>query len=591
MPPIPAAQPGVPSGEPELRAALGLVRREVWWAFGFGFVASLLALAPSWYMLEVYDRVVNSRSGLTLSMLTLAVLLACALIQAQEWTRWALLRAAAERFEHTLEARSFFAALEASRQRAAGGAGQAAQDLRTLREFFTSPVLPALFEVPMVTVFVLLLFAMSPWLALVTAAAAALQLLIGLVNERSTGQPLRDANRRGWAAQLQADRLLQNAQVIQAMGMLPQVHARWNQRQQEALILQTQASRAGSRWQTTGRLLQNTLSSGLLGLSCWLLLRDQLHGGGAMLILASIFGGRAVAPLVQLVTQWPTVVGAREAWARISQLLKSQPALPAGMPLPPPKGALAVEQVSAAAPGSSTLLLRDLQFALAPGEVLVVIGASGAGKSVLARVLLGLWPASAGKVRLDGVDIAGWPKTELGPHIGYLPQGVDLLDGSLAQNISRFGSSDPLQLSTAVEAADLHELAQSLPQGLDTRIGPEGARLSGGQRQRVGLARAVYGQPGFVVLDEPNANLDEAGDAALAQLIDSRKRRGVTFVVMSHRASVLAVADKVLLLHEGRQQAFGPRDAVMAALRQAREAAQGHPPPALRALPAAASPT
>lgn len=570
----PAAAETILPGAPELQALLGSQRSLTRRAFGFGLCASLLALAPSWYMLEVYDRVVNSRNSITLAMLTLAVLLAYALIQAQEWTRGALLHNAGAAFDRGLGGRVFDAAMAASRV-AAGSGTQALQDLRTLRDSFESPLLVAAFEAPMAIVFLVLLFAISPWLAAVALAAALLQVLIGWLNERATGEPLRLANRRSAGAHRYAEQLLQNAQVVQAMGMLGAVHGRWHERHREALAQQQQASRAGSGWQAGSRLLQNIVSSGLLGLSCWLLLGNQLNGGGAMLVVAGIFGGRAMAPLVQIVTRWQSLVNAREAWSRLARLLQTQPAAPAGMPLPAPKGALSVEHLSASAPGSTAPLLRDLHFSLQPGEVLAVLGSSAAGKTSLARVLLGLWPAHGGKVRLDGVDVAIWAKAELGPHLGYLPQGVELLDGTLADNIARFGAPDAQALAAAVEAAGLGELVQTLPQGLDTRIGPAGAALSGGQRQRVGLARALYGRPALVVLDEPNAHLDEAGDAALARLIAERKALGTTFVVMTHRTSVLGVADKVLLLHDGRQQAFGPRNEVLEALRQASLKAMG----------------
>jgi ATP-binding cassette subfamily C exporter for protease/lipase len=353
--------------------------------------------------------------------------------------------------------------------------------------------------------------------------------------------------------------------------MLGAVRQRWNDTQRKAVGLQARASLAGGGWQAGAKLLQNLVGSALLGLACLLLLKNELNGGGAMLVIAGIFGGRALAPFVQIVTHWRSIVMTQDAWRRLGRVLKSQSPPPPAMPLPPPKGTLTVQHVSASAPGQAALVLRDIHFALQPGEVLAVIGPSGAGKSSLGRVLLGLWPPSAGKVRLDGVDIHQWAKEELGPHLGYLPQGVSLIEGTLADNIARFSTPDPDRLQVAIEAAGLHDLVVSLPEGLDTPLGTDGARLSGGQRQRIGLARAIYGRPAFVVLDEPNSSLDEAGDQALTQLIDSRRRQGTTFVVMTHRTSILSVADKILLLVDGQQQAFGPRDEVLAAIRQANE--------------------
>jgi ATP-binding cassette subfamily C exporter for protease/lipase len=322
------------------------------------------------------------------------------------------------------------------------------------------------------------------------------------------------------------------------------------------------------------KFLQTVMGSLLLGLGAWLVLRNQLNGGAAMMIVASIIGGRVLAPLVQIVTQWRTAVAARDAWNRLDNLLTALPPKPESMALPPPRGQLVAENIIAVAPGTQTPILKGVTFGLNPGEVLAVIGPSASGKTTLARVLAGLWPSHGGKARLDGADIFAWDKTELGPHVGYLPQDVELFDGTLAENIARFGALEKAKVENAARAVGLHEFIMSLPDGYDTDVGPEGARLSGGQRQRVGLARALYGDPVFVLLDEPNSSLDEVGDAALAAAIQEYKARGTTFVVITHRTSVLGVADKILLLRDGATQAFGPRDEVLAALQKANQEAQ-----------------
>jgi ATP-binding cassette subfamily C exporter for protease/lipase len=267
-----------------------------------------------------------------------------------------------------------------------------------------------------------------------------------------------------------------------------------------------------------------------------------------------------------VVSQWRAVVNVRGAWARLEEFLAALPAREPAMALPAPRGVLTVESLTAVPPGETQPVIRGVVFGLKPGEVLAVVGPSAAGKTSLARLLVGLWPAAAGKVRLDGVDVHAWDKAELGPHVGYLPQGVELLDGSLAENISRFGPVDMRKVEAAAHAVGLHEAIQTLPEGYESPVGRDGARLSGGMRQRVALARALYGDPVLVVLDEPNSSLDEAGDAALAAAIGRLKAQGTTFVVMTHRTSVLAVADKMLVLHDGVQQLFGPRDEVLAAL-------------------------
>ena len=532
-------------------------------------VASLLVLAPSAYMLEVYDRVVNSRSHMTLAMLTLAVLGTFILMEVLEWARGQLMHQASLALDERLNGRVFHAIFEGNLKRLAIGGARPMNDFRTVREFINMPVLVACMEAPVSLVFLVLIFAVSPMLGWSAVAAAVIQTFIAWLNQRSTQPPLLAANGSAALAQQYADGSLRNAQVIEAMGMLGDIHSRWIAKQREFLNLQAQASDAGGAFQAASKFLQNTTSSMLLGLGAWLMLRNELNGGSAMMIIASILGGRVLAPLVQIVSQWQAVVNVRDAWSRLDQLLAALPVRPAGMSLPAPQGALAVENVVAAAPGSQMPILRGVAFALQPGEVLAVVGPSSSGKTTLARLLVGLWPAASGKVRLDGVDVFTWDKTELGPHIGYLPQGVELFDGTLAENIARFGEVDMAKVEAAARAVGLHETIMALPKGYDSPVGRDGAMLSGGQRQRVGLARAIYDNPVFVVLDEPNSSLDESGDAALANAISQLKSRGTTFVIMTHRTSVLAVADKMLILQEGQNRAFGPRDEVLAALAKA----------------------
>lgn len=539
----------------------------------FSLFSGLLVLAPSGYMLEVYDRVVNSRSLVTLAMLTLIVLGALALMEVLDWTRSEIMHEASLALEKRMSERVFGAIFQAGLKRITGNSAQPMNDLRTVREFLYSPALLALMESPVALVCLALLFAISPLLGWSAVVGALLQGAVGWLNERATRPPLTAANRMAIAAQQYADASLRNAQVIESMGMLRDIHARWMRRQQEFLGLQALASHRAGTSQSLTKFIQTTMGSLLLGLGAWLILNDQINGGGAMMVVGSILGGRMLAPLVQIVTQWRTVVNFRDAWNRLDALLDAVPPAPETMPLPPPVGAVQVEPLVAGAPGSQAAILRGVAFALQPGEVLAVVGPSAAGKTTLARLLMGLWPAASGKVRLDGADIYTWNKTELGPHVGYLPQGVELLDGTLAENIARFGEIDRAKVEAAAKAVGLHEAIMKLPQGYDSPVGLEGAMLSGGERQRVALARAIYGNPVFVVLDEPNSSLDEAGDAALAAAVLELKARGTTFAVMTHRSSVLAIADKLLLLRNGAMQAFGPRDEVLAALKKASEQA------------------
>ncbi len=555
----------------ELRQAVDTLRPYFVKSAWFTVIASLLVLMPSWYMLEVYDRVVNSRNHLTLAMLTLLVLASFVVMEVLEWAHSEEMHEAGLALDRKLSHRIFMASFEANLKRLPGGTTQPLADLRVIRDFLPSPVLKAFMEAPVALVFLALMFAISPWMGWAGLLGALVQTFVAWLNERSTQPPLSAANRTAFAAQQYADGSLRNAQVIEAMGMLGDIHRRWNEKQREFLSLQAIASERAGVYQTITKFLQVMMGSLLLGLAAWLLLRNQLNGGAGMMIVGSILGGRIMQPLTAIVTQWRLAINARDAWSRLENLLAALPAKAEAMELPAPRGLLTAENIIASAPGTPVPILKGVTFGLNPGDVLAVIGPSASGKTSLARVLTGIWPSVGGKARLDGADIYTWDKTELGPHIGYLPQGVELFDGTVAENIARFGKLEKAKVENAARAVGLHEFILSLPDGYDTDVGPEGARLSGGQRQRVGLARALYGDPVFVVLDEPNSSLDDVGDAALAQAIAQHKARGTTFVVITHRNSVLAVADKILLLADGTVRAFGPRDDVLAHLQKANQ--------------------
>jgi ATP-binding cassette subfamily C exporter for protease/lipase len=544
-------------------------------------LASLLVLAPSGYMLEVYDRVVNSRNPTTLLMLSIAVLGAFAVMEVMEWARGEVLHDAGRALDQSMGDRIFSAMFTANLRRVPGGTVQTLNDFRTLRDFLGSAPVTAAMEAPVALVFLALIFMMHSALGAAALIGAIVQVFIGWLNERATQPPLIAANQAAINAQVYADGTLRNAQVIESMGMQRDIHRRWMDRQREMLTLQAVASDRAGGYQAVTRFVQTVMGSLMIGLGAWLLLQHSLSGGASWMIVASILGGRVLAPLVTVVAQWRLVVNARDAWGPLDQLLSAIPPKMPAMALPPPRGSLQVENVVASAPGSNLAILKGVSFALEPGEVLAVVGPSASGKTTLARLLIGLWPAAGGKVRLDGADVFTWDKSELGPHLGYLPQDVELFDGSVAENIARFGSGEPAKVEAAAKAVGLHELILDLPQGYDTPLGADGARLSGGQRQRIGLARAIYGDPILVVLDEPNSSLDEAGDAALNAAILTLKARGTTFVINTHRVSVLAAADKMMVLRDGQLQAFGPRDDVLAALKNA--GAPGQQAPARQA--------
>lgn len=580
-----APRPLAPAASGEIADTLRELRPYFVRCTWFTVIASVLTLVSSWYMLEVYDRVVNSRNAFTLLMLTLVVLAAFALMQVLEWAHSEEMREAGNAFDGKIRDRVFNAAFEANLRKLPGGTPQPLIDLRTLREFLGSGLVRSVMEVPVALIFLLVLYAIQPMLALVGLLGAAAQALIAWMNERSTQPPLSAANRHALAAQQYADGTIRNAQVIEAMGMLRDIHSRWFSKQSEFLKLQVVASDRAGVYTALSKFLQTTLSSALLGLGAYLLLNQQMTGGGGMIIIASIIGGRVLQPLVGVVTQWRSGINARDAHSRLASLLTAVPAKPNAMSLPAPRGRFTAENLIVAAPNTQTPILKGVSFALNPGEVLAVIGPSACGKTSLARAMMGLWPSVGGKARLDGADIHAWGKEELGPHVGYLPQGVELFDGTIAENIARFGDIDMIKVEAAARIVGVHDLIDSLPEGYETDVGSDGARLSGGQRQRIGLARALYGDPRFIVLDEPNSSLDEAGEAALLAAIRDAKARGTTVVVITHRINLVTAADKVLLMRDGAVQLFGPRDEVTAALAKANQEA------AARAQRIAAQPT
>lgn len=564
----------------ELTLALNPLMPSIKRAIGFSTVISLLMLAPTIYMMEVYDRVVNSRSTMTLVMLTIMVMAAYAIMELIEKTRSAMLRSAGVELDQALSERIYGAMFQGFLRRQVGGAMQAMNDFKVVREFLANPALFAIMEAPVSLFALLLIFAISPVLGWASVLGAVVQVGVAWMNERAIRQPLTEANRSASVAQQFAESSLRNAHVMESMGMLNNVHARWQKRQEAFLAHQALASDGGGFWSAISKMVQLVMASLMLGLGAWLMLGNSLNGGASMMIVGSVLGGRVLAPLTQVVAQWNSVVNARGAWSRLELLLSQIPAKAESMSLPEPKGQLLVDGVVAGAPGQQNPIVRGVQFSLNPGEVLAVVGPSASGKTTLARLLVGLWPTMGGKVRLDGADVQTWDKEELGPYLGYLPQGVELLEGTIAENIARFGEVDMQQVEAAAKLVGLHELIAAMPMGYNSHIGRDGAVLSGGQRQRVGLARAIYGKPVFVVLDEPNSSLDDAGDAALAKAIATLKQLGTTFVVMTHRTSVLGVADKMLVMREGTQQAFGPRDEVLAAMQKARQPAAVNTTPA-----------
>ena len=542
----------------ELRLSL-LAFKPIWrWVIGISCVVGLLGFASTVYMLEVYDRVVNSRNVTTLLMISLVAFGAYALMEVLEKIRAQMLWSLGIQFELKMADRVYNAMFDGLLRKQMGNALMVQNDFRTVREFFNNPALSAMFEVPVAALSVVLIFFINPLLGWAALLGAALQTFVAWLIQQASRKPLLEAQRRSQEAQVYAEASLRNTQVMESMGMMPAVMAEWQKKQKAFLAFQAQASEAAGSLNAVSKLLQQLMGSVLLGMGAWLLLENSLHGGSSMMIISSVLAGRLLSPLTQVVQQWGALVSVTASWGRLETLLEQVPARPRNMPLPAPKGELIVEGLTATAPGQSQPIVRGVQFGLPPGCVLGVVGPSASGKTSLARLLMGIWHPLAGKVRLDGADVHIWNKEELGPYLGYLPQGVELIDGTLAENISRFGELDRSRIEEAARLVGLHEFIEALPQGYDTPVGRDGGLLSGGQRQRVALARALYGNPVLVVLDEPNSSLDEAGDAALSQAIQVLKSRGTTFVVITHRTSVLSVCDRLLVMRDGTQQLYGP---------------------------------
>ncbi|ALU49026.1 type I secretion system permease/ATPase [Pseudomonas aeruginosa] len=546
----------------EILATLGRFRPALRSVALFTAVINLLMLAPSLYMLQVYDRVLGSGNHMTLLMLTLMVLGLYLLLGALEWVRSLVVIRLGGQLDMQLNQRIYDASFRASLERGEQAVGQALNDLTSLRQFLTGNALFAFFDAPWFPLYLLVIFLFSPWLGLLALVGALLLVLLAWVNESRSREPLAEAGQLSILATQQASANLRQAETLAAMGMLPAMRARWFAQHQAFLARQNLGSERSAAIGATSKGVRLALQSLVLGLGAWLAVEGLITPG--MMIAGSILMGRVLSPIDQLIAVWRQWSGARQAYQRLARLLEENPPAALGMPLPAPRGALRVERLCAAAPGREQALLQDLGFALEPGEALGVIGPSGSGKSTLARLLVGAWQPLSGAVRLDGADLRQWSAAALGPHIGYLAQDVQLFAGSIAENIARFAEVDAEKVVAAARLAGVHDLVLRLPQGYDTRLGDGGAGLSGGQRQRIGLARALYGRPALIVLDEPNASLDEAGETALAEAIAAMRRHGSSLVLVTHKPAVLALTDKLLLLHGGRLQRFGATAEVLA---------------------------
>lgn len=548
----------------DIDAALLRYRSLFWVITLFSGVINLLTVVPAIYMMQVFDRVMASRNETTLLVLTVLALGLFVLSSVVEWIRGQVMIKMSVGIDLDLGERLFGAAFQKSLKEHNANPAQVMSDLNALRQFLTGPSLIALLDLPWMPIFLIVTALLHPWLGLFTLIGALILFALAIWNENATREGLEEANQISVHSANYVNSTLQNAEVIQAMGMLGSLQKRWSTLQKRLISAQTTASDKAAHISTITRLVRTAWQSLAMGLAMLLILEGQITAG--VMMAAGFLISKAMLPAEQAIGSWKQFDNAKASYKRLCLLLEEFPRKPERMNLPNPSGAIRIERLVIVPPGGKRPALNGIDMQLNKGEVLAIIGPSASGKSSLARAMVGVWAPSHGSVRLDGAEIGQWDPEALGPHIGYLPQDIELFDGTVAENISRFGATDSTRVIEAATLAGIHQMVLRFPQGYDTPLGPGGLGLSGGQKQRIALARALYGNPALLVLDEPNSNLDDAGEAALVAAIDALRKHGSTVVLVTHRPNVLAVVDKLMVLQDGTQKMFGPRDQVLKAL-------------------------
>lgn len=559
----------------ELTEALAEFKPVLKTVVAFSAVTNLLMLAPAIYMLQVYDRVLASRNEFTLLMLSLLIVGLFALSSLIEQYRSMVVIRVGEKIDATFNKRIYQAAFEQNLKTPGYNAGQALNDLTSIRQFVTGNALFAFVDAPWFPVYLIVVFLFNIWVGIFALLSILLLFVLAWFNETSTRSLLANANSMSVKSTNMAANSLRNAEVIQAMGMMDHVQNRWFDIHQKFLDSQSAASEKSARITAVSKFIRVTVQSLILGLGAFLVIKGDMTAG--MMIAGSVLLGRALAPVEQVIGVWRQWSGAVSAYKRLVVLLTANPIKQPSMKLPKPVGKLSVESVVAAPPGAKIPVLKNVAFDLDRGDVLSIVGPSGSGKSTLARVIVGVWPTASGIVRLDGAEVYRWDSMELGPNIGYLPQDIELFSGTISENIARFGDVDADKVVAAAMQAGVHELVLRLPNGYDTVIGDGGTGLSGGQKQRIGLARALYGEPVLFVLDEPNSNLDDVGEQALLAAIRQLRAAGRTVVIISHKMNVIQLSTKLLVLQDGCVKSFGPTEQVLANLAKAQAEAQNKP--------------
>ncbi len=550
-------------GKDELRKAIRAQSPLLWSVFLFSIFVNLLLLTGPLYMLQVYDRVLGSRSEATLLALSLLVIFLFLVMGILDFVRARVMARIGARVQSNLDMRVFSAALRRMGILPGDPLATAAQrDLEAIQRLWASSVLMAVFDIPWALMFFAAIFVFHPILGWAAVGGGAVLVVVTVLNQRMTQGPINRANGSTLRAELMSDQIKQEAEAIQALGMVGSAFSRWQGARQQALGNTLEASDLSGNFSAMTKTFRMFLQSAMLGLGAWLVLRGELTSGA--MIAGSILLGRALAPIEQSIGQWAVVTRAQEANRRLSELLSRVPPEPERTVLPRPRAILEVQNLTVVPPGESLPVLKMVNFKLEPGQALGVIGPSGAGKSSLARALIGAWRPNNGNVRLDGATLDQYDPDTLGSYIGYLPQRITLFEGTIAENISRLSAErDDAKIVAAAQLAAAHDMITCLPEGYDTKISAIGGRLSGGQMQRIGLARALYGDPVFLVLDEPNSNLDNDGSMALNLAIRAMKDKGRSVLIMAHRPAAIQECDLLLVLEDGARRAFGPRDTVL----------------------------
>jgi PrtD family type I secretion system ABC transporter len=547
----------------------------------FSFFLNLLMLVSPFYMLQVYDRVLTSHSKDTLYVLSILAVGLLAISAMLELVRGRILVRLGARLDRHVTHDLFAALIEDRIATQRNAASQPIRDLESVRSFLTGPGLLAFFDAPWVPLFLGLIFLFHPLLGVVALIGAAILFILAILSELTTRAPWQRATSESMQAHRFAETSVRNADVIWALGMLGDLRRRWREKHLSALAYTGKATDRLGTFSAIAKFVRPLLQIGVLGFGAYLVIEEAISPG--VMIAASIVMGRALAPVEASITHWRSFISARSAYSRLSKLLGDYDINRQRMQLPAPRGRVSVEGMTLVPPSAAKPALINVSFQLAPGELLGIVGPSAAGKSTLARALMGIWAPKMGNVRLDGADMAEWDRKDLGRHLGYLPQDVERFDGTVAENIARFEELVPDAVNRAAQIANAHEMILRLPEGYDTQIGEGGSVLSGGQRQRIGLARAIYNMPCLVVLDEPNANLDAEGEAALRVTLKRLKELKRTVIIISHKRSTLADMDKLLVLDGGRVKIFGPRVDVLKQL--AAQQAEAKKPSPVRAVP------